>query len=206
MQRKLVGLRRLASPVIAMGLLVFVATVSVASADTVRVSDLLEGEPTVSVLDGSGNDVTASRVTILADSGSELLHFKLAAGNKGVGATGYTDLFEDFVGGTLSDRIVIFLDPTSNNIDVQFASDPATIALPGGAINLGFDAVENGNFQAVALVFNTEIGNGMYNFSAQSDIDSPTVPEPATLALTGTGLVALARLRRRRASSLRQSS
>jgi len=71
-------------------------------------------------------------------------------------------------------------------VDVQFASDPATITLPAGAINV-LNVVENGTFQFAG---NFDLGeNTIYQFQVRSDVAD--VPAPATLLLLGSGLAAV---------------
>jgi len=71
---------------------------------------------------------------------------------------------------------------------VQFASDPASITLPGGAGNFS-NLVEDGTFQSAGSFFG---GGpfGLYIFSVKSD--RADVPAPATILLFGSGLAALA--------------
>jgi hypothetical protein len=120
--------------------------------------------------------------TILPDTAGEFLHFTLPAFfPTSSGTTFYSDLFEDVVGGTLSDRLLFTYVANSSIVDVQFASDPATIALPPGASNFA-SLVENGDFQTVGFFQG-------YVFQVQSD--RADVPAPATLLLLGSGLAAL---------------
>src|SRR6266436_977836 len=93
----------------------------------------------------------------------------------------YSDLFENVLGGTLSDRLLVTYVANSSIVDVQFASDPATIALPPGASNFA-NLVENGAFQPVSFF-------QAYVFQVRSD--RADVPAPATLLLLGSGLAAL---------------
>lgn len=120
--------------------------------------------------------------TILPDTAGEFLHFTLPAlFTSSLGTTFYGDLFEDVVGGTLSDRLLVTYIANSSIVDVQFASDPATIALPPGASNSA-SLVENGAFQIVGSF-------QAYVFEVRSD--RADVPAPATLLLLGSGLAAL---------------
>jgi len=58
------------------------------------------------------------------------------------------DLFEDVVGGTVSDRLLLTETIGSADIDVRFASDPAAITLPLGVFTFP-GLVENGTFQVM---------------------------------------------------------
>ena len=124
--------------------------------------------------------------TILPDTAGEFLHFTLPASPNQPATTFYSDFFEDVVGGTLSDRLLVSHVAGSAIVDVQFASDPATIALPVGASNF-FNRVENGDFQSAGILGSQGIGS--YAFLVRSD--RADVPAPATLLLLGAGLVAL---------------
>src|SRR5262245_62123874 len=77
-----------------------------ARADTVVIAERTEGVPTVRVITSTGLDVTNLRV-IFVDSAAEFVHFLLAKRGDGSGDFGYTDLFEDTIGGILSDRIIV---------------------------------------------------------------------------------------------------
>jgi hypothetical protein len=98
-----------------------------------------------------------------------------------LGTTFYSDLFEDVVGGTLSDRLLVTYVASSSTVDVKFASDPATIILPPGASNF-VNRVEDGTFQILGQF-------QIYSFQVRSDRSD--VPAPATLLLLGSGLAAL---------------
>ncbi len=124
--------------------------------------------------------------TILPDTAGEFLHFTLPVSPGAPATTSYSDLFEDVVGGTLSDRLLFSHVAGSPSLDVQFASDPATITLPPGAINL-FNLVETGAFQFVGAFVSFQ-GNS-YSFQVRSD--RADVPAPAALLLLGSGLVVL---------------
>lgn len=157
-------------------------------ADTVRIDDLTDGIPTVQVLTAGGVDVTASRVTIQGDSAPEFLHFQILL-PPGIGAlpgADYTDLFEDFLGGTLSDRFLLVAPggPIRGTpfLDVFLASDPAQLS-NAGALNSGLNAVETGSFQLV-LDF-------VDQYFVRSDAPRNEVPGPAALTLLGIGTLSL---------------
>jgi len=147
----------------------------------VRIDDLTEGPPSIAILNG-GSMVP----TILSDS-AEFLHFTLPVTPNAFNSTkAYTEIWEDRVGGTLSDRLLITYILNSPVVDVQFASDPATITLPDGAFNV-LNIVENGNFQFAG---NLDFGEVViYQFQVRSDVAD--VPAPATLLLLGSGLAAV---------------
>ena len=119
--------------------------------------------------------------TILPDTAGEFLHFTLPTSAGLPATTFYTDFFEDVVGGTLSDRLLVTHAAGSPIDDVKFASDPATVTLPPGAINM-FNLVETGAFQLAGEF-------GEYRFQVRSD--RADVPAPAALLLLGSGLVVL---------------
>ena len=152
----------------------------------VNIDDLTEATPSVSLVGAPPGRVP----TILGDTAGEFLHFTLPVSPGAPPTTFYSDLFEDVVGGTLSDRLLVSHAAGSAIVDVQFASDPATITLPGGATNR-FNLVETGAFQSVGSF-------DQYDFRVESA--RADVPAPATIFLFGSGLVALgaARLRYRR--------
>src|SRR5882724_2042297 len=147
------------------------------AATVVRIDDLTD-TPSVSLF-GSPPLPTP---TILPDTAGEFLHFTLPAFfPSSSGTTFYSDLFENVVGGTLSDRLLVTYVANSSIVDVRFASDPATIALPPGTSNFA-SLVENGDFQPVGFF-------QAYAFQVRSD--RADVPAPATLLLLGSGLAAL---------------
>jgi len=148
------------------------------AATPVRIDDLTD-TPSVVILFGSPPLPTP---TILPDTAGEFLHFTLPTFfPSSSGTTFYSDLFENVLGGTLSDRLLVTYVANSSIVDVQFASDPATIALPPGASNFA-NLVENGAFQPVGFF-------QAYAFQVRSD--RADVPAPATLLLLGSGLAAL---------------
>ncbi len=147
------------------------------AATVVRIDDLTD-TPSVSLF-GSPPLPTP---TILPDTAGEFLHFTLPAFfTSSSGTTFYSDLFENVLGGTLSDRLLVTYVANSSIVDVQFASDPATIALPPGASNFA-NLVENGTFQPVGF---------FQAYAFQVGSDRADVPAPAPLLLLGSGLAAL---------------
>jgi hypothetical protein len=168
-----------------------------AVADNVFIDELTEGIPTVQVF-SNGIDVTGERVKILPDSHDEYLHFKLLINNFGSGDLAYTDLFEDFIGGTISDRILVYFDPNAmqnGGLDVIFGSDPFIPPCENEftqcTFHYPYDAVEDGTFQHVADAFNTNIGDGLYLIYARSD-PPEALPEPGTILLFASGVAGMA--------------
>jgi hypothetical protein len=135
--------------------------------------------------------------TILPGSVGEFLHFTLPLQLAPATSLAQSrDLLEG-VGGPLSDRLLITHAANSFLLDVQFASDPATITLLPGVTILP-SLVESGAFQPMASFFD---GAAVYEFQVRSDLASSEhgdVPAPATLLLLGSGLAALAGAARRR--------
>ena len=176
-----------------------VAGVTCFASCSIRIDDLSE-TPTLHVFAnppiGAPVDVTAQ---IGAVTTGELITFTLFLQNATVGAR-YADLFEDSVGGTLSDRLlVVVLPPTSSNfsqVNFTFGSD-VTVLLPSGATQV--DAlVENGTAQDLTNLA-ASLGPMISSIQVASDVEP--VPEPATLLLVGgpfAGLVAAAWKRSRR--------
>jgi len=143
----------------------------------VQIDDLTEGTPTVALQNPPPGVVP----TILPDTAGEFLHFTLPVSAGEPATVFYSDLFEDFIGGTLSDRLLVSHAVGNAFVDVKFASDPATVTLPPGATNL-INLVETGGFQFLGAF-------DQYDFFARSD--RTEVPAPATIFLFGSGLVAL---------------
>jgi hypothetical protein len=152
----------------------------------VQIDDLTEATPSVALQFAP----PGLAPTIRPDTAGEFLHFTLPVSTGAPATTFYSDLFEDVVGGTLSDRLLVSHTTGSALVDVQFASDPATITLPPGASNR-FNLLETGAFQSLGVF-------DQYDFLVRSD--RADVPAPATIFLLGFGLVALgaATLRYRR--------
>ena len=124
--------------------------------------------------------------TILPDSAGEFLHFTLPLSiTPATSQVQYRALFEDVVGGTLSDQLLVTQTAGLALLNVQFASDPATFIPPPGATILP-GLVENGDFQT--LIF-ASTSSGLFEFQVRSD--RADVPAPATLLLLCSGLAAL---------------
>ena len=166
---------------------------------SIRIDDLSEA-PTLHVFENT----TPTPVDITAQIGAvttgELITFTLFLQNATVGAR-YADLFEDSVGGTLSDRllVVVALPPPGSNfsqVNFTFGSD-VTVPLPLGATQV--DAlVENGTAQNLTNLA-ASLGPMISSVQVASDVEA--VPEPATLLLVGgpfAGLVVTAWKRSRR--------
>jgi len=131
-------------------------------------------------------------VPLLPGSGGEFVHFQLFTGLQSASSVIYADLFEDTIGGTLSDRLLVTITQGLSVIDVKFASDPATIPAPAG-ISPILSLVENGTFQTLITTAFTFPNALNYTFQVRSDFgDRSDVPEPATLVLLGPGIAGLA--------------
>jgi len=162
----------------------------------VCIQDLTEGTPTVKVFaggtcDAGVTDITASRVTI-KNSGAEFLEFSLALGaNHGIADNkSYTQMWEDMVGGTLSDVLLFTAASALPPATVDFCSDPAFCNTGGYTLLSGgvLEPIENGKFQFEGSIGETGLGTNAYDLYVQSDLD---VPEPSSvfLLLTVAGLV-----------------
>ena len=168
-----------------------------ATADSITITDSESGIPVLTVPAGL-------QFTILGDSTTNYLHFTLTMKqNPYTPQTLYTDLFDDHLGGILSDRIV-FSVISQTTVDVKFASNPATLTVPFGALPTGLSAVEQLNTpQQVGVVYYTGVTDGNFHLWVVSE-PPPKVPEPTSLVLLGSGIVAgssLVRWRKRRRST-----
>lgn len=174
---------------------VFVGTTGESSAGftvfsgTITINDLTD---TLTVTPGLTSPPLPS-ITTVWNSG-ELLHFTLGNPFGFLPSTHYADLFEDTVGETLSDRLIVTV--TADLIDVQFASDPAFLAIPAGAVN-DLNLVETGQSQLLidlrnppdCVHFQTCIQELQFLVASDPGSDGRDVPAPATLLLLGSGLV-----------------
>jgi len=182
----------------AVGVLVLGLFSTAARGDSVYIDESVEGvPPTVQVFDAyTGADITSNWVTIVQNV-PEYIEFRLKVNSVGNGLIVWSDFFEDFVGGSLSDRFWFYIDPKAdeNGLLVKFWSDGADPALfptidPNYSNNFHLpDWVENGEFQPVVIIGGTYLGDGTYSVYAKSD--APEVPEPATMLLLGSGLLGL---------------
>jgi PEP-CTERM motif len=168
---------------------------SATSPCSVQIDDLTE-TPTARVTQGTFNFTVNP-----APTAGETLAFSFALSPTATPGTQYSDLFEDKVGGTLSDRVLVTITSVAgttgiSNVFVTFVSDPSTTTPPAGA-TLADALVENGSFQDLPILLHS-FGPSVTSFQVRSDVE--TVPEPSTLLLLGGPLAALvgAAWRRRR--------
>ena len=154
---------------------------------TVKIDDLTD-TPTVTVFDGS---FPASFLISGLSTSGELLQFTLPLSGGIPNESHYSDLFEDHLGGILSDRLVAIVSSDGNSLGVKFASDPNVLDIPANAIH-ETDQVENGLFQPLFTVSD----DLSYTFQVRSDVVE--TPAPATLLLIGSGLAGLGALGWRR--------
>jgi hypothetical protein len=179
-------MKRSISYLLAVAITVFALPLGFARGDTIQISDLTEGNPTVQTFDASGNDNTATNVTNLVAAAETVSFTYTSTDFTYNGGAGYFDLLEP--DGSVSDRLLLVsVADGSPVLNLTFSSDPAPLPSP---INFIGSALEDGTFQGFT------IGD---TFQMRSDVDA--VPEPATLTLLGLGVAGLAGYgwRRRRA-------
>jgi len=154
--------------------------------DIVSINDLLGASPTVTL-----NGDKVGSISNVSTNG-ELLSFTYTLPNGLIfvpTATWFRRMI-DPGGSTVSDIFLISTAGGTRNASVEFASDPATLMIPGGAINLG-NVTETGALQDMFDIS----GAGMFlTFQAGSS----EVPEPTSLILLLTGLVGVSSHRFRR--------
>jgi hypothetical protein len=155
--------------------------------DSVNVTENADGTISVQAFDPSGNDITASNVTIIS-SGVDSIHFTYASTDASYVGQSSADMLEPD-GITLSDRILATANP-DGSIDFQFQSD--AISLP--QVNPFPSQIETGGLQNMYPGL-----PDAFNFSSPA----APVPEPASLCMAcvamifGGGAAGLRRLRRK---------
>jgi hypothetical protein len=164
---------------------VFALFLGNARADTVLISDLGEGTPTVTA-------TNQSSIIFLPGSGADFLHFLYTSTDQSVPAGSVSqDQLEP--GGGVSDRLLLTFDGT-NVVDIQFDSRD-TILIPQGSGT--FEPVtEDGNFNGFGIASD--------GYAARSaPLEASAVPEinsgsMASAFVVLTGGVLMLRARRRR--------
>jgi len=183
------------SPLAVLVLLLVWTGLAQANVFEIRIDDLTDTPS--ATLDGQA-------VTLLPDSNGEFLHFTVPLSFTPLSPFDFTvsnDLL-DFAGGPVSDRLVTHI---TTFLDVQFASDPATLPVPTPGPNTVIQppVVETGDWQqfgtgASEVIGDFVTGQDTFNIFVRSEAHVTGVPEPSTLALLSIGAVGLAGYVRRR--------
>lgn len=147
-------------------------------------------------------DITQEAVGVLGDVS---IHYEYISTDPNIPGPGATATFNVNLlepGGGISDTLGITLTghvtPTSNvSVDLSFLSDsldeiPPAALLPGTLNPGGLNVLETGDFQTFSVLSDLTV-------NVRSDVEP--APEPASLALLGSGLAAFGLFRRRRRRS-----
>ena len=169
-----------------------------ATAATITISDLLDGNPIVTTsadLTGAETALTFEKAVI---SGLLPAGVQLPVGTRSVILT---EPAGDPFGPRQSDFITLTAGATAPTFSITFESDGAVnFASDVAALPAGTPAVlEDGTFQNLS----TALNSGALGISVQSDLTSPE-PEPAgwLLLLSGLLLISAAYIRRKRTAEL----
>lgn len=147
--------------------------------DIVSIDDLLESPATVTL----GGDKVGSISNVVTAGEVLTFNYTLPSGLIFTPtATFFKRLIDppnDVNHGSLSDLFLVSLTSNSPTARIQWASDPGTLSIPAGAIDLG-DALETGDFQNMV----TFSGSGMtLDFNARSDVEATPEPKAAGILL-----------------------
>jgi hypothetical protein len=176
------------------GVLMSLMMTGAASAATITISDLLDGNPIVTI----SSDLTGVETTLSFDkaviSGLVPAGVQLPVGTRSVILNEPT---VDPFGPRQSDFITLVAGATAPTFSITFESDGAAnyandvAALPAGTPTV----LEDGTFQNLS----TALSSGTLGISVQSDLNSPE-PEPAAwlLLLTGLLMISVRHIRRKR--------
>jgi hypothetical protein len=176
------------------GVLTTLMMTGAASAATITISDLLDGNPIVTI----SSDLTGVETTLSFEKA--VISGLLPAGVQLPVGTRSVILNEPAVdpfGPRQSDFITLIAGATAPTFSITFESDGAAnyasdvAALPAGTPTV----LEDGTFQNLS----TALNSGALGISVQSDLNSPE-PEPAAwlLLLTGLLMISVRHIRRKR--------